>query len=428
MAIANAVKRSRSMCCKMTTGSVLSACTTSFSTTQLVAKLQPSMRQGKLDKPQACPRELGRINSGWPQNYESKREEGPVQQRFAIELRITQEDGNWSRMQMFETLYSSGCTEALPLWPQELFAGTILRGYPGGKFPVSLKRQKMRFAQPCLRLISFSLMFWICSPGLPQQTTQVAKSNKAALSNQDILAMVKVQFPDATIIKTIQVNETDFDLSAGALVTLKSAGVGQTVIDAMLAAGTNKKKEGVSQTGQMSVESLGTRTTDLLGEVGVYVMQGSKLTAVEPEIVNWRTGGVIKTLATAGLDKGHVNGTVSGPTSRLSLASPPQLMPDTTVFYFHCLEGTSAAEYQLLRLWGKGDRREFRAVTGGILHASGGAKDNVVEFKYEKVSPRIYKVSVPRLNIGEYGFLAPGAVATANAASQGKIYTFRIVE
>jgi hypothetical protein len=123
-----------------------------------------------------------------------------------------------------------------------------------------------------------------------------------------------------------------------------------------------------------------------------------------------------------------VNGTVSGPTSKLNLASAPQLMPDTTVFYFHCMEGTSAAEYQLLRLWGKGDRREFRAVTGGILHASGGARDNVVEFKYEKVSPRIYKVSVPRLNIGEYGFLAPGAVATANAASQGKIYTFRIVE
>jgi hypothetical protein len=53
---------------------------------------------------------------------------------------------------------------------------------------------------------------------------------------------------------------------------------------------------------------------------------------------------------------------------------------------------------------------------------------NVVEFKYEKIAPRIYKVMVPRLNMGEYGFLAPGAVATANAASQGKIYTFHIVE
>ena len=63
----------------------------------------------------------------------------------------------------------------------------------------------------------------------------------------------------------------------------------------------------------------------MLGEVGVYLVQGNKLTAVEPEIVNWRTGGVLKSIATVGLDKGHVNGTVCGPTSRLSLASPPQL-------------------------------------------------------------------------------------------------------
>jgi hypothetical protein len=78
--------------------------------------------------------------------------------------------------------------------------------------------------------------------------------------------------------------------------------------------------------------------------------------------------------------------------------------------------------------WGKGDRREFRAVTGGVLHASGGTQDNVVHFDYEKVANRIYKIKVPKLSVGEYGFLAPGAVASANAASQGKIYTFQIVE
>ena len=219
----------------------------------------------------------------------------------------------------------------------------------------------MRFPQPYLKAVCFFLIVWICPAALPHQTAQAPQSKKSALSNQDILAMQRVQFPDSTIIKTIHVNDTDFDFSAAALVTLKGAGVSQTVIDAMLAAGTNKKKDGGPPNGQISVESSG-KTTDLLGAVGVYVAQGNKLTAVEPEIVNWRTGGVLKSIATVGLDKGHVNGTVSGPTSRLSLASPPQLMSDTTVFYFHCLEGTSAAEYQLLRLWGKGDRREFRAV------------------------------------------------------------------
>jgi hypothetical protein len=104
------------------------------------------------------------------------------------------------------------------------------------------------------------------------------------------------------------------------------------------------------------------------------------------------------------------------------------MAPGGLEFYFHCAEGGSATEYQLLHFWEKADRREFLAVTGGVLHASGGAKDNVTPFEYEKVAPRVYKIKVPRLGIGEYGFLAPGAVASANAASQGKIYTFQIIE
>jgi len=80
------------------------------------------------------------------------------------------------------------------------------------------------------------------------------------------------------------------------LVSLKSAGVSQAVIEAILAAGTSKKKDGASLSGPMSVESMG-KSSGLLGEVGVYVAQGNKLPTVE--IVNCRTGGVVKTLATA---------------------------------------------------------------------------------------------------------------------------------
>jgi hypothetical protein len=54
---------------------------------------------------------------------------------------------------------------------------------------------------------------------------------------------------------------------------------------------------------------------------------------------------------------------------------------------------------------------------------SGGATNNVTEFHFEKIAPR-----TPTLALGEYGFLAPGAAASADMASRGKIYTFRIVE
>ena len=38
---------------------------------------------------------------------------------------------------------------------------------------------------------------------------------------------------------------------------------------------------------------------------GGFVRMRGKLVAMEPEIVNWRTGGVLKSMAKAGLDKGH---------------------------------------------------------------------------------------------------------------------------
>jgi len=52
--------------------------------------------------------------------------------------------------------------------------------------------------------------------------------------------MTKARFSDSTIIKTLQVNDRNFDPSVGALVALKIAGVSQPVIEAMLAEGGAK--------------------------------------------------------------------------------------------------------------------------------------------------------------------------------------------
>jgi hypothetical protein len=59
--------------------------------------------------------------------------------------------------------------------------------------------------------------------------------------------------------------------------------------------------------------------------------------AIEPEIVNWRTGGVVKNAATLGLDKGHVNGTVAGPHSTFTVSSVPFGMAGPIEFYIRCL-------------------------------------------------------------------------------------------
>jgi hypothetical protein len=268
---------------------------------------------------------------------------------------------------------------------------------------------------------------------------------RRALINQDIEQMVKAKFSDSTIIKLIKANETAFDLSANAMIELKAAGVSQNVIEAMLS--TNIKP---SQNAGMTVSphqpapapaapqaiaaAAPRKNPEVPDEIGVYYLQKDKLISIDPEIVNWKTGGVVKEYATLGWDKGHVNGTIRGPHSNLDLtyksdASMRMMGVDGILeFYVRTRDGDSASEYQFLKFWEKSDRREFRTFTGGVFHASGGAQDNVLEFKFEKIAPRTFKVDLSNLNSGEYGFLPPGSSASSSAASQGKIYTFRILE
>jgi hypothetical protein len=269
----------------------------------------------------------------------------------------------------------------------------------------------------------------------PRQAISSAVTRRPGLMNSDVVRMVNAKFDDPTILKTIETNETYFDVTVDALLRLKEQGVSQTVIQAMLSA--SKKSPAATPTplqptpttpAKAQVTQLDPAAANLVEEVGVYQVLKGRLVAIEPEIVNWRTGGVIKNAVTLGLDKGHVNGTIAGPRSKTTVATTPFGMAGSIVFYIRCLEGNSASEYQLLRFWQKGDRREFRSVTGGVLHMSGGAMNNVTEFHFEKIAPRTYNVELPSLALGEYGFLAPGAAASADMASRGKVYTFRIIE
>jgi hypothetical protein len=63
---------------------------------------------------------------------------------------------------------------------------------------------------------------------------QDGKKDKKVLKNADILLMTQNRFDDETLIKVIEVSETDFDVSGGALIDLKNQGVSPIVLRAML--------------------------------------------------------------------------------------------------------------------------------------------------------------------------------------------------
>lgn len=160
-----------------------------------------------------------------------------------------------------------------------------------------------------------------------------------------------------------------------------------------------------------------------IDEVGVYFKDKSGAwTALMPEIVNFKTGGAMKKFMTNGIVKGDVNGHVNGKESKTKTTFPVQLA-------VYVPEGTAITEYQLLRLRESGDGREFRSVTGGVVHSSGGATRDVIDFTPTKLAPRVYAFTLDAaVGKGEYGLLPPGAVGSSNMASGGKIYSFSILE
>ena len=263
----------------------------------------------------------------------------------------------------------------------------------------------------------------------------LAQSSKP-LTNDDVVQMVKGGFDESTTVAAIQAaSDTNFDTSVQALLALKGSGVSEKVISAMLAA-TKKKSDGARSAAPAPTAAApgAAANPDVPEDVGVYVRLKGSLAEVYAEIVDWKSGGVGKSLLTGGFTKGHINAVVKGPKSKLQIGEPME-------FVIKCAEGVTPSEYLLLKLDEKGDRREFRAVTGGVYHSSGGAEKNSIKFDFQKIAPRTFKVAVTGLKKGEYGFLPPGsgavgamgggasgATVQGGSLQSGKLYTFGVPE
>jgi len=228
----------------------------------------------------------------------------------------------------------------------------------------------------------------------------------AALTVDDIIKMNKAGLGEDIIIAQLAKDNAKFDLSTDDLIKLKGAGISDKVIKALV-------------TGNSAPAAVAAPASV---EIGVMYKKNGEWVEVNPEVVNWKTGGVLKSMATGGIVKGDINGNVTGANSRNSVKTPLEFKIVTP-------EGVAITEYQLLRLHQNKDYREFRTVTGGVMHISGGATRDVVPFESKKTATRVFEIILPgSIGAGEYGFLPPGAFGSANSASIGKMYTFRLLE
>lgn len=260
-------------------------------------------------------------------------------------------------------------------------------------------------------------------------TAAVGLAQTKRMTNDDVMAMVKASFEESTIITAIQSSEAGYDTSIQGMIALKEAGISEKIIAAMLEA--TKPKPAPVVVAPAGPEPL---PDGIPSDVGIYIKIKGKWEEVYPEVANWKSGGAGKSFMTMGLTKGHINGTLKGKNAKVQVALPVDIAIRT-------MEGVSPTEYQLLKLDEKGDRREFRAVTGGVYHSSGGTDKNAVGFEFEKVASRTFRTRISGVKKGEYGFLAPssgqaggigggtsGAKVQGGSTQMGKVYAFRILE
>jgi hypothetical protein len=238
----------------------------------------------------------------------------------------------------------------------------------------------------------------------------IAPAKVPTMTNESVVKMAKAGLGDDLIVETINTQPGTYTTDADSLVTLKSAGVSDRVITAMI----NKSRRQITNVQEKPIE-----LSDV-NEIGVYYKDHTgKWIAIDPEIVHIKSGGWIKSTATHGIIKQDKNGHLNGRESKLALQCPIDIL-------IYVPEGVAAVEYEFLRFRINPDNREFRILTGGVFHSTGGADRDEVKFNPVKTAPHTYQFTVDNsVGGGEYGILPPG---TGNVTNGGKIYTFAIVE
>lgn len=257
------------------------------------------------------------------------------------------------------------------------------------------------------------------SPGViegPQTagTTPAPPAEPTLMSNDSILRMHAAGLSDDLVLQTIAAQPGRYSTDADSLIALKKAGLTDSILTAM----ANKARRQLTNANPSpSVTEI---TLSPVNEIGVYYKDKNGVwQPMESEVVHIKSGGFIKNTLSDGIIKTDRNGVVNGRESKL-------LLPRPIEFLIYTPDGTTASEYELVRFRLNSKDREFRTLTGGIIHSTGGAQRDDVTFTPTKLAPRTWTFKLAQDLAGaEYGILPPG---TGNVTNGGKIYTFAISE
>jgi hypothetical protein len=267
-------------------------------------------------------------------------------------------------------------------------------------------------------------------------STSWSQQLSTRMTNKDVIEMTTVGLSDDVIISKIRsasVGGTlQFDTSVNGLKELKAAKVSDDVIKVMI--------NPAPPAGPVVVAAAPMTNDPNLPppEVGVYWKNGNAFTRIEGQAISqMKAGGKAGSMFTYGLRNEHWDAYLDGPQSK-NVVSDRQ-----PVFYLYVPDGGSAADFALIILEKKGDRREFQIGSfGGITGGKSGVKrDKEIAFTSEHAGIRTYKLKIDEALKpgGEYAFfmgtgqqanMAGGSTggARSGGAASGRVFDFRIPE
>jgi hypothetical protein len=232
------------------------------------------------------------------------------------------------------------------------------------------------------------------------------------LNNEGVIKLVKAGMTEELIINVIRQQPGVYTMGAAELVVLKEASVSEKIIAEML----KKANSQVAGLAGVATSGAGSLAAKAVTDAGLYYKKGNEYFELLSENVEWKSKGAMKNIASAGIVRKNIAGTVTGPSSRNFLVNPMEIVITPK-------QGITINSYFLLPLKPGNGVREF---TVGPVNKKSGVARGAIAFGVEKVGENSFRMVLQTpLGPGEYGILS--AVPSSGDAEPSKMYTFRIM-
>ncbi|HVS89756.1 MAG TPA: hypothetical protein VHF01_16235 [Candidatus Acidoferrum sp.] len=271
----------------------------------------------------------------------------------------------------------------------------------------------------------FAVTLLFAPLGYAQQPASASLAKPEALTNSDVMKMVEAKLGDDLIISKIQASACSFDTSTDTILKLKSQGVSDGVIQAMVSAGKPPNQASTPAAAPVDPNNPLSPHTP-----GIYWLArnqgGQQLTRLEASSYGGSRSSI-------GFGKVKYKAALARPHAALRIHEPS---PEFWFYFEDAAQGfgrplspqsSKPEDFVLAKMEGhEKERQLFVGQASGFGGSSGPRSKDAVAVDIQRIAPGIFKVRVSKaLEPGEYCFVPPGGAAGFGIAG-GQLFDFGV--